>query len=268
MLSFFSGLLGFNTAQESTPGPSVSEHARLARVSEEMARLEREEFPRAPPSPSRTAKRKAVEMAATPVPPVAPKLRKLVIEKALAPISDMENTPTAEICSRRGEGECVLGVPTKRKRDADEPHDDVAERLTPPMKKASVATKKAEDKDAFPHLGEKRKATEDMEGAPLSSKKATTAHNAIESGDASKSSSKRKASDMESHENGDRVRLEPAIKVTHSDSGAKAVPITKADATPRHAPGTTPSSKSKKSPAYYRSLAKACRSKRLQFSVI
>jgi hypothetical protein len=274
MLSFFSGLLGFNTTSDAAAGaPALSEHARLTRVAEELARLEHEERPPMPLSPTRRKRKAEVEAVATPVLPKL-KLRKLMIEEARLPLSDMENTPTAEMCSLRTKNErsSAEHVPAKRKRgvEEEEQHDDAAEQLTPPVKKASVAI---ETEDEAPLLGEKRKTADGMEGEPISLKRPAVAPGANTASSVSSSSSKRKASDMESHENGDRARLSPAIKVTHLDAGAKAaVSVSaskkKADNTPKHAPGATPSSKSKKSPAYYRNLAKACRSKRLQFTAI
>ena len=92
MLSFFRSVLGLNGSQS----PS-SETERLRRVSKELARLEREDR-RAPLSPRVSAKRKAVENAAT---PIAPKLRKLTlaVEEATSGSDLGENTPTAEMCS-------------------------------------------------------------------------------------------------------------------------------------------------------------------------
>eukprot|EP00946_MAST-07B_sp_MAST-7B-sp1_P002409 g2409.t1 len=257
MLSFFRSVLGLNGSQS----PS-SETERLRRVSKELARLEREDR-RAPLSPRVSAKRKAVENAAT---PIAPKLRKLTlaVEEA-TPGSDLgENTPTAEMCSHaRGvENEC--GIAAKRKRVEPENHEDVAEQLTPPpMKKAQVGSPEASTR-------QKRKATDDLEGKAESFKKSPVLK---DGSNKLISSSKRKASDMESPENGDRARLAPPSKVIHNVVGAKpSAPKASFQnpdkTTPRHSHGGVSSSrKSKKSPAYYRNLAKACRSKRLQFSI-
>ena len=296
MLSFFSGLLGFSSTQNTSGSATNRELKRLERVSKELQRLETQASPL---SPRRSTSSNVLPSTIKKVQEDSGKSHSLAISKVLSfdQISDMgENTPTAEMCSHSqpllrniSDDKEATAVVAKRKRDTETTGNaaPIAEQLTPPQQKKPKVESLESANDLFSEsrneegcpdkriLGEKRKAYAEAENPNMSAKRPAiedTVNVAIESS----SSSKRKASSMVIDDDLDNISLAPHVKVAKSENmtviptklNEEEIPKHKNSGTPKNKTVTTPGSKSRKSPAYYRNLAKACRAKRLRFSAI
>ena len=126
MLSFFSGLLGFSSTQNTSGSATNRELKRLERVSKELQRLETQASPL---SPRRSTSSNVLPSTIKKVQEDSGKSHSLAISKVLSfdQISDMgENTPTAEMCSHSqpllrniSDDKEATAVVAKRKRDTE-----------------------------------------------------------------------------------------------------------------------------------------------------